>query len=54
MSDNKMHNPKEEYKRKDEIIDFVPEWMRILKDYFRRGHEKYLQNKQKYKPEDES
>ncbi|MBA7490528.1 hypothetical protein ES702_01066 [subsurface metagenome] len=33
-----MYEPKKEYKGKDEIKDHLPEWIRILQDYFRKGY----------------
>ncbi len=28
----------QEYKTKDEMKDYLPEWLRILQDYFRRNY----------------
>lgn len=41
-----------EYKIKDEIRDHLPEWIRILQDYFRDGYKNYMTNKSEYKKPD--
>jgi len=33
-----MYELKKEYKGKEEIKDHLPEWIRILQDYFRKGY----------------
>jgi len=35
-----MYEVKKEYKGKDEIKYYFPEWIRILKEYFRTGYNK--------------
>ena len=35
-------------KEKDKLREHIPEWVRILQDYFRQGEKQYLSNKAKY------
>ena len=35
-----MYEVKKEYKEKDEIKYYLPEWIRILKEYFRTDYNK--------------
>ena len=48
-----MDNPREERETRDEVNHYLPEWVRILRDYLDKGREKYLQNKLKYESENE-
>ena len=37
-----MYDAKKEYRIRDELRDHLPEWVRILQDYFRKGYHSSL------------